>query len=760
MPGIDEALWAQVTPYLPWSLAKTVRNRRVDPVWFQDGAAFWYRRETETLPEFICVETETGTRRTVFDSAALAKALGAVTDRPEAALDRIELLDPGAARIALDGAIYGFDGTALVLERPRRCGPDALPSPDGRRALFRRAGDLWLRDLDSGAETRLTTTGAAHFEWAKSPDQSLETLHIARRGISLPPVAVWSPDSRKVLTHQLDERRVRRLPLVQHIPDDGSLRPVLHDLRVAFTGDPDLPMIHHAVIDVLSGQISHLDVPPQHATETTTIEKLETWWSADSARLWLLDHNRFETRIALIEADATTGRTREIVAETCETFADVNMEFGRVPNIRILDRSNEAIWFSQADGWAHLYLVDLGTGKTLRQLTRGPWVVRDILAVDEAARRVLFLAGGITEGDTPYQRAVCAVSLDGGAVQVLTPERGDHDVAMRAPGWRDMVEEARRLTPQPAAVAPDGRHFVSARAPLDGLPVSELRRADGTLVAQLEEATAPPEGMILPEPFTATAADGETVIHGMIWMPEGAAEDRSIPLVEMVYPGPQCIEAPLSAFPADPSEFFKTALAGVFARLGLAAVIIDARGTPFRSKALHDACHKRLHDPGHLEDHAAALEQLCASRPALDPARIGIMGHSAGGHAAARAVLAHPEVWKAAVATAGSHDPRLYNHAWPEKWNGPLERFPDGSTSYDAAANAPLAHRLQGALFLGHGDMDDNVHPAQTQRLAAALIDAGKAFEMLITPNDDHYSFPRAPYVVRREIDFLLRHLT
>lgn len=761
MKDMTQTLWDRALPVLPWNLRPEIRNLRVDPVWFCDSTAFWYLRETEHGSEHVIVEAATGVRRTAFDRAAMLAALAAVDTDPRAALDRLELVDR-EGQVALDGRIYQFGEGRLRLVQDRRAAPDELVSPDGRRALLRKAGDLWLRDLVSGAQTRLTFTAEPHFEWAKTPDQNLENIGLRRQGIALPPVALWSPDSRRIFTYQLDERRVRSLPLVQNLPDEGEGRPVLHDLRVAFTGDAQLPMAHQAVIDADTGATVAQKGGPVHVSETSGIEKREAWWSGDGNRLWYLEHDRYETRIALVEMDAETGATREVIREEAACFADMNMEFGRAPNVAILDGTKEAVWFSQRDGWAHLYLVDLASGQVLRQLTRGNWVVRDILRVDIERREVIFLAGGQGECDTPYQRRVCAVPLDGGEMRVLTPRRGDHDVAMRGVGWADMVARARRVVPQAEAVSPDGRYLVATRAPIDDVPVSDLRGADGTLVAELETAVIGRDDVILPRPFQAMAADGETRIHGMIWLPEGArdAAPRSIPVLELIYPGPQCIQQPLSAWPADPREFFEVAFAGALARIGMAVVITDARGTPFRSKAFHDLCHGRLYDPGHLEDHAAALAELFDAHPALDPARVAIMGHSAGGHAAARAVLAHGDVWQVAIATAGSHDPRLYNHCWPEKWHGPLVRDGNGGDdSFAAADNARLAGQLRGALMLGHGDLDDNVHPAQTQRLIHALIEADRDFEQLLAPNHDHYSFPRAPYVVRREIDFLCRHL-
>ncbi|WP_158270827.1 S9 family peptidase [Thalassorhabdomicrobium marinisediminis] len=758
MTGLTDELWAQIAPLMPWNLRKTFTTLRVDPHWFPDSRGFWYRRQTAEGVEFVIVDAESGDQRLAFATDALSRALAAVTTEPEAALERVELLDRDGL-IGLDGRSYSFDGETLTLQAMPRVSSDALTSPDGTRALLRKDGDLWLRDVASGTETRLTQSAEPHFEWAKSPDQNLESMRILREGIRLPPIAQWAPDGRHVLTFRLDERNVRSFPMVQNVPDDGSRRPVLHDLRIAFTGDVDLPMAHQAVIDTLTGEIVWQQGGPVHVTETSLIERAETWWSHDSSRFYFVDHDRYEQWIALIEVDRTTGARREIIRETSDYFVDVNMEYARRPNIMILDKSDEAIWFSQRDGWAHLYLVDLSSGATKQQITKGAWVVRDILALDEEARTVFFLAGGIGKNQTPYQRSLCSADLDTGEVTVLTPEAGDCDVPLHVVGWEDMVQRAGMLGARSHSISPDCAYFVYSHAPPDRLPSARLCRRDGSVIAELETAQSTANDLVWPATFSTLAADNATEIFAQVWLPKDKTAPASVPMVELIYPGPQCIEQTLSPFPADAGEFAKAALANALVRLGIGVVIIDARGTPFREKALHDLCHGQLHNPGHLNDHAKAIADLCAAYPQIDPARIAIMGHSAGGHAAARALFDHPDTYSAAIATAGSHDPQLYNHCWPEKWQGRLVRHADGSTNYDAADNSSRAEHLRGALLLGHGDIDDNVHPAQTQRLAAALIKAGKTFEMLITPNDDHYTFSRSPYVLRREIDFLLRQL-
>jgi dipeptidyl-peptidase-4 len=204
---------------------------------------------------------------------------------------------------------------------------------------------------------------------------------------------------------------------------------------------------------------------------------------------------------------------------------------------------------------------------------------------------------------------------------------------------------------------------------------------------------------------------------------------------------------------------FRATLPQVFSELGFVVVNVDGRGLPLRSKAMHDLSYGKLNDPGMLSDHVYVLRELARRHDYIDLGRVGIMGHSGGGYASVRALLEYPEFFHVAVATSGNHDQKGYSFAWTEKYQGPLVRAVDGTTNYDGAANAPLAHRLQGKLLLAYGDMDDNVHPALTLQLIAALIAADKDFDVIVLPNDDHTTVWNKPYFLRRAMEFMVRHL-
>ena len=182
-------------------------------------------------------------------------------------------------------------------------------------------------------------------------------------------------------------------------------------------------------------------------------------------------------------------------------------------------------------------------------------------------------------------------------------------------------------------------------------------------------------------------------------------------------------------------------------------IVLDSRGTPYRSRAFHQAGDGQLHEP-QLADHAAAIEQLCRDHVFLDRGAVGMVGHSAGGYATARAMFDYPGLFAAGVSVCGNHDSRGYAPIWLNRYGGP-----PGSLAREIQSNIGEAAKLEGRLFLVSGDMDENVHMSHTLALTAALIAANRDFDQLIIPNAGHSVFDESPYAFRRVWDFFVEHL-
>jgi dipeptidyl aminopeptidase/acylaminoacyl peptidase len=656
---------------------------KVRPQWIDGGTRFWYAVNTGTEHRLVLVDPAAGTRETITEPPA-----------PTA---------PGSPS----------------------ANPLDVPSPDGKFAVSRRGHDLWAVSADS--EWALTTDGEADNQYGAGPSSTANPTLLRKLGIPyLPPVAAWSPDSTKVLTHRTDERNVRQTHLLEARPADGSA-PTVHTQRFPYAGDEHLPLAELVVLDVANGNVIRAQAEPLQTPVMSPVSAQWAWWAPDGSAVYYLSRPRDLHTLTLHRLDPNTGEVTTVVSESGDTRVEPNQFMTEAPIIKTL--ADEVLWYSQRDGWGHLYRYDAHTGDLLNQLTEGAWAVRQILHVDETERVVYFTASGLVAED-PYRRTVCRVGLDGTGFAQLTDDDQDHIVT----------------------VAENGQYFVDAASTVETAPVTTVRDWDGRVLVELERADIGKlvaTGWTAPERFRVKAADGETDIYGVLYLPHGFESDQRYPIVDTLYPGPQvtrvapCFDPGGMGLDAEP-----------LAALGFVVIALDGRGTPGRSKAFHDASYGHLGDAGSLEDHVAGLQQLAATRPWMDLDRVGAFGHSGGGFAAARAMLDHPATYKVGVALSGSHEPHFFNAGFAEAYDGA-----DNVEAWTRSSNVLLADRLEGKLLLVHGEMDDQVHPDHTLRLADRLIAANKDFELLVVPGAEHSFLDCLAYVRGRCWDFLVREL-
>ncbi|HKK44885.1 MAG TPA: prolyl oligopeptidase family serine peptidase [Balneolaceae bacterium] len=256
-------------------------------------------------------------------------------------------------------------------------------------------------------------------------------------------------------------------------------------------------------------------------------------------------------------------------------------------------------------------------------------------------------------------------------------------------------------------------------------------------------------GWKYPEPFKLKARDNKTDIYGVIFRPSNFSSDIDYPIVDDIYAGPQAVKTPKS---------FRRGLFNSeqpMAELGFILINVDGLGTAQRSKAFHDYSYKNLGDIG-LPDHVKAIRELAQEYSYMDTSRVGIYGHSAGGYDAARAMFLRPNFFKVGVSESGDHDLRVAKAWWPELYMD----YPTGPQyAKQSNMNPDLVDNLKGYLLLAHGDMDTNVHPAETYRLDKALIKAGKSFDMIIIPNVSHGYGYATPYFTVRRWNYFVEHL-
>ncbi len=730
--------------FLTWNALPLIYGDHITPAWLNDGNRFWYRVNTPRGAEFILADPVNATRGLLFDNARLAAALSLASDsswdgrrlpfttfRFGANEQQIEFSTAGNA-FSCDIVQYTCTKASSTAG-----GVGFIRSPDGTREAFVRAHNLYVRPVGGGDESQLTTDGVPVYSWGIGyPNPSLVRSRATPR-----PTLQWSPDSKRIAIARHDSRGVELMPYVSMTPS----RPQLYQWPYALPGDSVASSVEIHIIDVNTKVSVRMEAPPLTTTSAfgTGAGGDQAWssvrWSDASDRLYFLRNDRGSKAFMLFVANASTGASTLLAKDSSSTFVEMNLG-GGAPNWKVIKQGAEFIWFSERDGYGHLYLYG-SDGKVKRQITSGAWTVGDLLHVDEVRRWVYFTGRGREPGRNPYHTHLYRARLDGNTVQLLTPENADHTIF----------------------VAPSGTHLVDTYSFVDTPPVSVVHTMDGKQVLALEKADISrlvATGWRAPEPFMVKARDGITDLYGVMYKPSNFDSTRKYPVIDQIYPGPQTTSLPSSFVPTQRPGTNQAMFGQVqaLAELGFIVIQVDHFGGNKRSKAFHDLWYGNLGDNG-IPDHVTAVKQLGARHAYIDLERVGIYGHSGGGFASTDAILTYPDFYKVAVSMAGNHDNRSYQSGWGEKYQGLLVRDTlRGTDNYINQVNYLKAKNLTGHLFLMHGDLDDNVHPANTIQVVNALIAANKSFDLLVLPDRAH-AMHQEPYVIRRTWDYFVRYL-
>ncbi|MFO0969367.1 MAG: prolyl oligopeptidase family serine peptidase [Gemmataceae bacterium] len=732
------------------------------PHWFDGAKRFWYRNDLKGgAREFILVDAVAGKRAAAFDHKKLAAALSKAASKDYAAdrlpFDSIEFpVDAKAVRFRVAGVTWQCDLASYECQRsskevkeeeseetsregatreasessPWAGETDAAPSdeedapqpkkkggfkkgpiakreaasPDGKWTALVKDSNVYLRDKDE-KETQITTVGTAANPFA---------------------ALIWAPDSKSLVMFRTEPGDNKEVYMIETSPKD-QLAAKLHTRPYPRPGDKfNLHEIH--VVDIETKKSAKADV---ERVDYGGVPRLR--WSKDNKTFTFEKIDRGHQRFRIVEVDARSGATRNIVDEKAETFIWTAHapKFDEIPGVwtHYLDDTGEIIYASERDGWKHLYLIDARTGAVKNQITRGAWAIRGVDQVDAKARQIWFRGNGRNHGQDPYFVHYYRVNFDGSGLVALTEGDGDH--------YRPKAG---------LAFSPDKKHFIDTYSRVDMPPVHELRRvSDGSLVCKLEQADVSAleaTGWRAPEVFVAKGRDGKTDIWGIVCRPQKHDPKKKYPVIEYIYAGPHGSFTPKS-FAA-----YRNMMA--LAELGFIVVQCDGMGTAHRSRAFHDVCWKNIADAG-FPDRIAWMKALAAKYAYVDVSRVGIYGTSAGGQSSTGALLFHPEFYKVAVSSCGCHDNRLDKFSWNEQWMGLM------GAHYEAQSNVTNAHKLQGKLLLIVGELDTNVPPESTMRVVDALIRARKDFDLIVVPGMNHSD--GGPYGERRRWDYFVRHL-
>ncbi|MCG9898565.1 MAG: S9 family peptidase [Hydrotalea sp.] len=782
---VTKANYALAARFSPKKLEKMLFSTSVDPRWLKKGDRFWYSYKTSQGTQWYIVDAAKAEKKKMFDNAKLASELTKVVKDPFDAqnlgLDSLKFVkDENWIQFQVKSSLevekkdtgrragpavkekktfyfeYNLNTGELVelkdFKRPARRPQWASISPDSNVVVFGRNYNLYMMDKanfekamknedDSTiVETQLTKDGILNYSYysegnlSGSGQTNVDQERNAKRRRSV--FVYWSPDGKYFTMNRVDNRKVKDLWVINSIAEP---RPTLETYKYWMPGEKDAPVDHLYVFDVSAKQGKELDItqfkdqslaiwsaPAKPSSRDDEFRPL--LWHGTAQKFYIARTSRDLKRIDICEVDVQAGKVKAVIEERLNTYVEIR-------RLGLVNGGQEMIQWSERDGWGHFYLHD-ANGKVKNAITSGPWHAEDIVSIDEKNRVLYFTANGREANEDPYYLHVYRVNFDGSNLRLLNPGDFDH-----SPSMDD-----------------NNKFIVNNFSRVNTVPQSVLLGADGRKIMDLETADFSQlfaAGYKFPEPFKAKADDGITDLYGVMYKPYDFDSTKKYPIIEYVYPGPQT-ESVNKAFGRGMDRIDR------LAQLGFVVVTLGNRGGhPSRSKWYHNYGYGNLRDYG-LADKKAVAQQLADRHKFLDINKVGIHGHSGGGFMSTAAMMVYPDFFKVAVSSAGNHDNRIYNRWWSEKHHGVKENISEkGDTSfvYQIETNPDVAKNLKGKLLLVHGEIDNNVHPANTMRVVNALIKANKRFDMMLLPTQRHGFGDMTEYFFWMMADYFTRHL-
>jgi dipeptidyl aminopeptidase/acylaminoacyl peptidase len=793
---VTKANYDLASRFSPNRLRKMVFSTSVDAHWLKNSTRFWYFYETSEGRTYYIVDPVRKTKSIMFDNVKMAADISRLTLDPFDAqnipirnlkfLDnediiRFEILSTlvdedkkdeeeedmtenqgqrrrGAANAApKKKKTWYFEynvktGKLVMLDdfkKPKDRPDWANISPDEQKVVFARNHNLyWISKEDyekalkkekdtSIVEHQLTFDGEKDFSYGSGWGNEDNEEEIKNKDKRKGAFVIWSPDSKMIALTRSDNRKVKDLWVIKTL---SSPRPTIETYKYHMPGEKDAPkqeMLVYNFVDSLPVKVQ-VDAFPDQSISLMTAPRLQKQRDDDYvARVWLANSsNKFYfsrtsrdlKRIDICEVNPLTGEVKTIIEERLNTYVETRP-------LQLVNKGRELIHWSERDGWAHFYLYD-GNGKLKNQITSGPFHSERIVGIDETNRVLYFTAHGMQPNEDPYYEHFYRINFDGTGLALLNKGNFNHSVSMDD----------------------DNKFFVNNFSRVNTIPKSELRDNRGNKIMDLEEADLSllfAAGYKFPEPFKVKADDGRTDIYGVMYKPFDFDSTKLYPIIQYVYPGPQT-EAVDKSFSARMDRTDR------LAQMGFVVITLGNRGGhPDRSKWYHNYGYGNLRNYG-LADKKAATEQLAFRHKFIDINKVGIHGHSGGGFMSTAAMLVYPDFFKVAVSNAGNHENNIYNRWWSEKHHGVKEvTDTTGKTTFEYSIdkNSDLAKNLKGKLLLTTGEIDNNVHPGLTIRMANALIKANKRFDFFMYPGQRHGYGDMTEYHFWLTADYFAKHL-
>lgn len=699
---------------------KTAFNLSTKVNWFSDETGLWfidYNKEGET---YKTVNFKDFKVKKLFNqeklSIELNKFLADKVKPNNLGISAIDRKSNGSLVISKGKQKFVYNVKKNELQPiedidANRSNPIEIKSPNGKWTAFAKNYNLYVKSNENGEEFQLSFDGKKNYEYASYYGwyDILEGENGERpKNFNVQ----WSSDSKWLTANIVDLRFAEKMYLLDW-SIDSLFKPKLLSYYRGSPGDTTMVHIKPVFFNIETKKEVKTNLP-----KNTHINSVSVKFTEKSGMLFANYAERGFQKEYVNQVDLNNGSIKTLITEISETNID-NFRYWYVEELQ------KIIFLSEKTGWRQLFVLDLKS-EEIKPITNGNFYINDISFIDQKKGWIYFLASGKEEKNNPYHQKVYKIDFEGN-ITLLTPENVHHVVNF----------------------SKDGKYFADSYSTIEIPTKTVLRESEtGKIISELTVANVDEiviKNWKAPEVFSLTAKDGKTTIYGAIWKPTNFDASKSYPIIDHTYTGPHT-----QVFP---KSFDRCFMNQSLAELGFIVVMVDGLGTSGRSKEFHNHSYKNMIN--NLEDHVLAIKYLGEKYNWIDVDRVGIFGHSAGGYDTGRALLGFSDFYKVGVASSADHDFRMEKAWWPEMYQG----WPVDST-YHNASNISNAKNLKGKLLLVHGGIDDNVNPSATFKLAEALINADKEFDLLIMPSQRHgYLGQHQRYFTKKKWNYFVEHL-
>jgi len=559
-------------------------------------------------------------------------------------------------------------------------------SPDGSKVAFMRDNDLYLVDLATSQETRITSDGKLNHIINGATDWVYEEEFSFDKGF------YWSPDSKYIGFYRFDESKVREFQMAMY---EGQLYPSQYTFKYPKAGEANSDVTIH-IYTLAAKTTQKVDL----GSTEHYIPRIK--WTNQEGKLCITRMNRHQSQLELLAADMRSARGPVIIpevfySEKSKTYIEVS------DDLIFLNDGKQFLMTSDQDGYNHIYLYDM-KGTQMKQVTRGNWDVIEFYGYDESSKRLFYSSS--EEGAT--EKNVYSIDLKGSKKR-LSPKAGNSDAEFSV-GYKNYIifhSDANK----PYDIALYNSKGQEVRVLVDN---AALQKTMGTFDFQPKEF------------FTFSTERGDN-LNGWMIKPQNMDASKRYPVLLAIYGGPGR-NTVSNSFDGRNLYWHQ-----MLAQKGYIVVSVDPRGTYYRGRDFKNSTYLQL---GKLEtEDMISTAKYLGGLAYVDKERIGMQGWSFGGYLTSSCMTKGAEFFKAGIAVAPVTNWRFYDTIYTERFMQTPEENPEG---YDD--NSPINHveMLKGPYLLVHGSADDNVHYQNTMEMVDALVKANKEFDLFIYPDKNH----------------------